>query len=110
MLQQIADEHPLILEDPAPVVAFEGFGDSCLDLVLRCYLPNLDNRLKVVTQLHLTIDSRFKEAGIEIAFPTAGRSHSVDAITVGSCRNPPHAPAEITPSPQSNASQSRRSA
>ena len=69
MLQQIADEHPLVLKDPPPVVGFEGFGDSCLDLVLRCYLPNLDNRQKVVTQLHVAIDRKFREAGIEIAFP-----------------------------------------
>lgn len=69
MLQQIADEHPLILNDPPPVVGFEGFGESSLDLVLRCFLPNLDNRLKVTTQLHVTINRQFKEAGIEIAFP-----------------------------------------
>ena len=69
MLQEIADEHPLILSDPPPVVGFEGFGDSSLDLVLRCFLPSLDNRLKVTTQLHVLIDRRFKDAGIEIAFP-----------------------------------------
>ena len=69
MLQQIADEHPLILKDPPPLVGFEGFGESSLDLVLRCFLPNLDNRLKVTTQLHVMIDRRFKEAGVEIAFP-----------------------------------------
>ena len=69
MLQQIADEHPLILKDPPPLVGFEGFGESSLDLVLRCFLPNLDSRPKVITQLHLTIDRRFKEAGVEIAFP-----------------------------------------
>ena len=69
MLQQIADEHPLILKDPPPVVGFEGFGESSLDLVLRCFLPSLDNRLKVITQLHVMIDRRFKEARVEIAFP-----------------------------------------
>ena len=69
MLQQIADEHPLILRDPPPMVGFEGFGESSLDLVLRCFLPNLDNRQKVTTQLHVTIDRRFREAGIKIAFP-----------------------------------------
>ena len=69
MLQQIADEHPLILKDPPPMVSFEGFGESSLDLILRCFLPSLDSRLKVITQLHLTIDRRFKEAGVEIAFP-----------------------------------------
>jgi len=69
LLQEIADEHPLIMKDPPPVVGFEGFGDSTLDLVLRCFLANLDNRLKVTTQLHVQIDRQFKDAGIEIAFP-----------------------------------------
>ena len=69
LLQQIAEQHPLVLEDPPPVVGFEGFGDSTLNLVLRCYLPNLDHRLKVISQLHIAIDRLFKEEGIEIAFP-----------------------------------------
>lgn len=69
MLAAITDEHPIVLKDPAPVFGFEGFGDSCLKLVLRCYLPNFDHRLKVITQLHVAIDRRFKDAGIEIAFP-----------------------------------------
>lgn len=69
LLSQITSEHPMILSDPAPVVGFEGFGESCLNLVLRCYLPAFDHRLKVITQLHVMIDRRFREAGIEIAFP-----------------------------------------
>ena len=69
LLLQAAQDHPLILEDPAPVSTFEGFGDSTLNLVLRCYLPDLSQRLSTVTELHTTIDTAFKEAGIEIAFP-----------------------------------------
>ncbi|MCJ7797198.1 MAG: mechanosensitive ion channel, partial [Thermoleophilia bacterium] len=48
---------------------FDQFGDSALNLVLRCYLPNLDNRLPVIHDLHTAIHRTFKEAGIEIAFP-----------------------------------------
>lgn len=69
LLQSIADEHPVILQDPSPVVSFEGFGDSCLNLVLRCYLPNLDHRLTVISDLHSAINNRFCEHGIEIPFP-----------------------------------------
>ena len=69
LLDEIARDHPLILDDPAPLISFEGFGDSTLDLVLRCYLPTMDNRLKTITELHSEIDRRFAEAGIEIAFP-----------------------------------------
>jgi len=50
-------------------VTFEAFGNSTLDFVLRCYLPNLENREKVVHELHMAIDRAFRENGIEIAFP-----------------------------------------
>ena len=32
-------------------------------------MPDLDSRLKTITELHTEIDRRFAEAGIEIAFP-----------------------------------------
>lgn len=69
ILLGIAEEHPEIMDDPAPLATFEGFGDSTLNLVLRAYLPTLDNRLGIITELHTLIDEKFSEAGIEIAFP-----------------------------------------
>lgn len=69
LLLKVADEHTDVLKDPAPVATFEQFGDSTLNLRLRCYLPNLDNRLGTITQLHEDIDREFKKASIEIAFP-----------------------------------------
>ncbi|MFO0536625.1 MAG: mechanosensitive ion channel domain-containing protein [Planctomyces sp.] len=69
LLQQIADTNPLVLKDPAPIASFEGFGDSTLNLVLRCYLPTLDHRLKAITELHAAIHDRFAAEGLAIAFP-----------------------------------------
>ena len=69
LLMKVATDHPALLSDPGPVSTFEGFGDSNLSLVLRAYLPNLDNRLKVITELHREIDLEFRKAKIEIAFP-----------------------------------------
>ncbi|CAA6693876.1 MULTISPECIES: mechanosensitive ion channel domain-containing protein [unclassified Lentimonas] len=69
ILTQIAKQHPLTLEDPAPLATFEEFGDSSLLLRLRVYLPDLTDRINVISNLHDTIDQRFKAAGIEIAFP-----------------------------------------
>lgn len=69
LLLEVANAHPKILEDPAAVATFEGFGDSTLNFVLRAYLPTLDNRLAVIHELHAEIDRRFAQAGIEIAFP-----------------------------------------
>lgn len=69
ILSEIAAAHPKVLEDPAPLITFDTFGDSTLDLSMRIYLANMDNRLVIVTEIHEEIDRRFKEAGLEIAFP-----------------------------------------
>lgn len=69
LLRKICREHDAIKNDPAPIVTFEGFGDSTLNLVLRCYLADLDNRLLTIHELHTEINKQYFQAGIEIAFP-----------------------------------------
>lgn len=66
---KILNDHPLILSDPSPSITFESFGESVLNLNLRAYLPNLENRLSVVHELHTSIHEQFNKAGFEIAFP-----------------------------------------
>ena len=51
------------------MATFEQFADSTLNLVLRCYVPDLDFRLRTTSELHTEINRRFTKAGIEIAFP-----------------------------------------
>jgi len=69
LMREAAVEHPDILDDPAPVVSFEAFGDNALALYLRAYLANLDNRLSIITDLHKAINSKFNAAKLSIAFP-----------------------------------------
>jgi potassium efflux system protein len=69
ILQELCAQNNHVLEEPAPLITFEGFGDSTLNLVLRFYLPTLDNRLGVIHQMHTAIHDRFNAEGIEIAFP-----------------------------------------
>ncbi len=69
LIEEAALEHPNVLSDPEPLVTFEQFGDNALVLGLRCFVPELDLRLKVQTDLMRTINHKFKEAGIVIAFP-----------------------------------------
>lgn len=69
ILSQVAAEHERVLEDPAPLVSFESFGDNALTIVLRCYLNSLDGRIGVATELHQQIYDRFTEQGIGMAFP-----------------------------------------
>lgn len=69
LLVKTARDNAFVLTDPAPMATFEGFGDSSLSFVLRCYLPNLENRMSVVHDLHAKIHDRCREEGIDIAFP-----------------------------------------
>ncbi len=69
LIEEAANEHPDVLEDPAPLVTFEEFGDNSLNLGLRCFVPSLDIRLETITSLHRAINRKFGEAGIVIAFP-----------------------------------------
>jgi potassium efflux system protein len=69
LLGTICSGIPDILADPAPIITFEQFGDSTLNLVVRFYLASLDNRLGTISELHSQIHERFNAEGIEIAFP-----------------------------------------
>ncbi len=69
ILKEVAQQHKNVLDDPEPFVAFEDFGDNSLNLTLRAYLPSMENRVRTRTELHTTINNRFNEAGIVIAFP-----------------------------------------
>lgn len=86
ILIEIANSHPRLLKDPAPFATFEAFGDSALNLVLRSYLPNFENRLGTITELHCEIDRRFREAGIQIAFPQMDVHLDVTSPIPGSLR------------------------
>ncbi len=69
LLVEVARAQPGILETPAPVAAFTGFGESSLDFRLQAWIPNYEGGLQVETALRIAILARFREAGIEIPFP-----------------------------------------
>jgi potassium efflux system protein len=66
LLLKAAHDHPAILRDPEPSASFEEFGESSLKLILRCFLPNLTERTRVIHELHTTINRSFAAHGIEI--------------------------------------------
>jgi potassium efflux system protein len=69
IMRKVADEHPLVLSDPEPMLVFDAFGDNTLNLELRCFVGSLDYRLKTRTELLQTINEQFNQQGIVIAFP-----------------------------------------
>ena len=69
LMREAAEEHEHVLDDPAPILSFEGFGDNSLTLILRAYLSSIDYRIATITDLHKAINRKFADAGIVIAFP-----------------------------------------
>jgi len=69
LMREAAEEHEHVLDDPPPILSFEGFGDNSLTLILRAYLSSIDYRIATITDLHKAVNRKFAEAGIVIAFP-----------------------------------------
>ena len=69
LLREICRDIKEVLAEPRPIITFEQFGDSTLNIAVRVYLASLDNRLATISELHTVIHERFNAEGIEIAFP-----------------------------------------
>jgi len=69
ILYEVAAANPMVLEDPKPMVIFRGFGDSSLNFDLRLYISGMEKWIPVWHQTNCAIDTEFRKAGIEIAFP-----------------------------------------
>lgn len=69
LVQEAAEQHERVLEDPPMLVTFESFGDSTLTIMLRCFIGSMDYYMPTTSELNLSIYSKFNEAGIVFAFP-----------------------------------------
>jgi small-conductance mechanosensitive channel len=68
LMQEAAMENKQVKKYPAPTTYFIGFGDSSLDFRLLAW-AHIDNRLTVESELNVAVNTKLKEAGIEIPFP-----------------------------------------
>ena len=77
VLLEVAYSHPENLKDidtdapeaQVPFVRFIRFGDSSLDLELLAWIPDVMNRLEIISDLHFMIRKKFREYGIVVAYP-----------------------------------------
>lgn len=68
VLQEVPSSCPSGLQDPAPVVFFDGFASSGTDVVLGVWFKN-ENFLKMKNELYMEIKKAFNNEGITIPFP-----------------------------------------
>lgn len=68
VLIEIAQNHPMVLANPAPYVVFQGFGADSMDFEIRAILRDINWSLSVKTEFNHQIAEKFAEHGIEIPF------------------------------------------
>lgn len=64
VLLDIAEGHPLVLEDPAPRVLLMNLGPDSLDFEIRCYLRDINFSLSARSDINFEVIDRLREAGI----------------------------------------------
>jgi hypothetical protein len=69
LMEETALKNRTVLDDLAPNVIFQSFGDNALGLVLRCFVDSADRLFIVASELNEAINDKFQAAGITIAFP-----------------------------------------
>jgi len=68
VLMGVADRNPLCLEEPAPMILFQGFGDSSVNHEFRVWTKT-EHFLDLKNSIPVEIKEAFDEQGIEIPFP-----------------------------------------
>jgi potassium efflux system protein len=64
----VAEAHPMVLLDPAPVVMFMGFGADSMNFEIRAILRDVNWMLSAASDMNYAIVKSFREEGIEIPF------------------------------------------
>ena len=105
ILLEVANAHPDIIKNNPEYsarVVFMDFGESSLDFQLRAYVPDVDRRLRISSDLRFAIDRAFRANGIEIPFPQRDLHIRSGSFASGPAQA---APAEL---PSSRPQQSRK--
>lgn len=68
ILETVAKENPMCLDEPEPVIIFQSFGASGIDIMVGIWVER-SNYLEVKNTVFREIKEAFDKAGIEIPFP-----------------------------------------
>jgi potassium efflux system protein len=69
LMEEAVASNDRVLKEPPPSFIFERFGDSALMLQARCFVPEVEDRVPVISDLQQVILDKFRAHGISLAFP-----------------------------------------
>ncbi|RJX22447.1 MAG: mechanosensitive ion channel family protein [Desulforudis sp.] len=69
ILSDVLEKNSYVLQDPPPVVYFTDFGESSLNLLIRCWIDDARDRTRATDSINMDINDAFDREGIEIPFP-----------------------------------------
>lgn len=68
-LKQAATDTPGIATNPAPIVLFQGFGDSAMNFMVQAWTLDFDNWIGTRSVLNSRVYSALEKEGFEIPYP-----------------------------------------
>jgi len=100
VLLEVADRNPLCLQEPAPLILFQGYGDSSINHQFSVWAKT-ENFLELRNSIPVEIKEAFDEHGIEIPFPhrTLYTGSETDPFPVRSTNGPTDSPSIPSESP-----------
>lgn len=69
LLTSVAANEPDIIDDPAPVTLFKGFGDNSIDFELRGWTEDTEHWVALRSKLVTAVYAALNDANVEIPFP-----------------------------------------
>ncbi|HEY6033191.1 MAG TPA: hypothetical protein VIV58_03000, partial [Kofleriaceae bacterium] len=69
VLMKVADDEPMVMDQPPHEVRHTGFADSSIDLALVAWIPEARDELIVASKLRFAITRAFRVENIAIPFP-----------------------------------------
>jgi potassium efflux system protein len=69
ILRSVLENDEDVLEDPAPLIIFNEFGDSALNFRVLAWIADFDTGFGMTHRLNTAINQALADAGITIPFP-----------------------------------------
>ena len=108
IMEKVVSEHPLVLKDPAPVIAVHALADSSVNFICRPWVKTEDY-WDVFWDITRTVKEQFDAGGVSIPFPQQD-IHVIEALQVKSDAGNNKAPATEVKAPEADTATGRKQA